>query len=101
MDQLDPNEAAFAKRRLTENSVVCDAMQCNYIAAQKMVPAEWVLFRCKPGHGSVKFPVTVKVQLQRRALAVFTPRRRSAVLADPPAGAFLSGDVRNWRKGKG
>jgi hypothetical protein len=33
VDQLDRNEAAFAKSRLTENSVGCVAMQNNYIAA--------------------------------------------------------------------
>ena len=38
MDQLDPNEAAFAKRRLTEHRVGCVAAQHNYIAAQ-----EWCL----------------------------------------------------------
>src|ERR1700720_4683170 len=32
LDQLDPNEAAFAKSRLNENSFGCVAAQHNYIA---------------------------------------------------------------------
>ena len=32
VDQLDPNEAAFAKKRLTEHCAVCVAVQQNYIA---------------------------------------------------------------------
>jgi hypothetical protein len=38
------HEAAFAKSRLTENSIGCVASQHNYIAVQ---------FRYKLGHGSV------------------------------------------------
>jgi len=42
------HEAAFAKSRLTENSVGCVASQHNYIAVQ---------FRYKLGHGSVNSTV--------------------------------------------
>jgi hypothetical protein len=53
------HEAAFAKSRLTENSVGCVASQHNYIAVQ---------FRYKLGHGSVSSTVG-----HGGALAVLTP----------------------------
>jgi hypothetical protein len=53
------HEAAFAKSRLTENSVCCVASQHNYIAVQ---------FRYKLGHGSVNRTVG-----HGGTLAVLTP----------------------------
>ena len=69
------HEAAFAKSRLTENSVGCVAPQHNYIAVQ---------FRYKLGHGSVSSTVG-----HGGALAVLTPLSpaRSARRSSP-AGAF-------------
>ena len=80
------HEAAFAKSRLTENSVGCVASQHNYIAV-----------RYKLGHGSVNSTVG-----HGGALAVLTPLSpaRSARRSSP-AGAFLSGDYRIRRKDKG
>jgi hypothetical protein len=70
------HEAAFAKSRLTENSVGCVASQHNYIAVQ---------FRYKLGHGSVNSTVG-----HGGALAVLTPlfagQKRPPIL---PGGCFF------------
>jgi hypothetical protein len=82
------HEAAFAKSRLTENSVGCVASQHNYIAVQ---------FRYKLGHGSVNSTVG-----HGGALAVLTPLSPARSARRPsPAGAFLSADYRIRRKDKG
>jgi len=82
------HEAAFAKSRLTENSVGCVASQHNYIAVQ---------LRYKLGHGSVNSTVG-----HGGALAVlyapFAGQKRPPIL---PGGCFLSGDYRIRRKDKG
>ena len=59
------HEAAFAKSRLTENSVGCVASQHNYIAVQ---------FRYKLGHGSVNSTVGHGGALA--VLGAFVPRQR-------------------------
>jgi hypothetical protein len=69
------HEAAFAKSRLTENSIGCVASQHNYIAVQ---------FRYKLGHGSVSSTVG-----HGGLWPFLRPFRRPEAPADSPGGCFF------------